>query len=234
MGSTRLPGKVLMPIAGRPMLSYLLERLRRVRGLDRIVIATSTGPADDPIADHARSEQVDCVRGSELDVLGRFAMAIRSFLPDTVIRITADCPLIDPLLIEQALDRFHQADPRPDYVSNMLEPTWPYGMAVEVVRADILLEADRESSDPVEREHVTPYVYRRPQLFKLHSLTMAPDLSAQRWTVDTPEDFDLVSRIIADLHPRKSDFDLQDVLATLRAHPDWQYINQHVRQKIVN
>jgi spore coat polysaccharide biosynthesis protein SpsF len=223
MGSTRLPGKVLKDIAGRPMLSYQMERLRRVKRAERIVVATTDQPADDAVERFCQKEKIACVRGSEHDVLARYHLAIERFPADVVVRITADCPLIDPAIVDEAIAAYE-----PDYVSNMLEITYPYGMAVEVFSAQALREAHREAKDPAEREHVTPFIWRRPQRYRLKSLTMAPTLSHHRWTVDTPEDFELVSRLLKTLKPH---FTLQDVLAVLDEHPDWCAINAHVEQK---
>ena len=223
MGSTRLPGKVLKDIAGRPMLSYQMERLRRVKRAERIVVATTDQPADDAVERFCQKEKIACVRGSEHDVLARYHLAIERFPADVVVRITADCPLIDPAIVDEAIAAYE-----PDYVSNMLETTYPYGMAVEVFSAQALREAHREAKDPAEREHVTPFIYRHPERYRLRSLTMAPNLSHHRWTVDTPEDFELVSRLLKTLKPH---FTLQDVLAVLDKHPDWCAINAHVEQK---
>ena len=223
MGSTRLPGKVLKDIAGRPMLSYQMERLRRVKRAERIVVATTDQPADDAVERFCQKEKIACVRGSEHDVLARYHLAIERFPADVVVRITADCPLIDPAIVDEAIAAYE-----PDYVSNMLEITYPYGMAVEVFSAQALREAHREAKDPAEREHVTPFIWRRPQRYRLKSLTMTPNLSHHRWTVDTPEDFELVSRLLKTLKPH---FTLQDVLAVLDQHPDWCAINAHVEQK---
>ncbi len=215
------------------MLSYLFERLRRIRRASLIVVATTTNESDDPIVQLCGAEGVAYTRGSETDVLGRYCDAVSEFNVGTVVRVTADCPLIDPGLIDQAILAFLGAS-RPDYVSNMLAPSWPYGMAVEVVSAAALTEANRESTDAAEREHVTPFIYRRPKRFKLASLTMTPNLSHHRWTVDTPEDFELVRQILEALYFRKADFDMTDVLSLLDEHPSWPLINAHVRQTAVH
>lgn len=233
MGSTRLPGKVLKDIAGRPMLSYQLERLRRVRRADRLVIATSERTADDAIEALCATESIACVRGSESDVLSRYHAAVERFPARTVVRVTADCPLIDPALVDEAIGAFEVAPGRYHYVSNMLESTYPYGMAVEVFSAQALRDAHREAKDPTEREHVTPFIYRRPERYRLKSLTMKPNLSHHRWTVDTPEDFDLVSRLLIALYPHKPQFTMRDVLDVLEEHPDWPAINAHVEQRAV-
>jgi len=229
MTSTRLPGKVLLPIAGRPMLAYQLERLRRCARAQRIVIATTINASDDPIVAFCAAENVDCTRGAEHDVLSRYFEAASRFHAGTVVRVTSDCPLIDPALIDRAIATHAAGDC--DYVSNMIEPTWPYGMAVEVFSMRALGEAQAEARDPAEREHVTPFIYWRPDRYRLRSLTMQPDLSAHRWTVDTPEDFELVRRILTTLYPRRPEFTMDDVLALLAEHPDWSALNRNVVQK---
>jgi spore coat polysaccharide biosynthesis protein SpsF len=229
MGSTRLPGKVLKDIDGRPMLSYLLERLRRARLAQKLVVATTTEQRDEAIVRLCSAEGVASTRGSEDDVLRRFEEAAQLFDGSVVVRVTADCPLLEPELVDEAITCFR--DESCDYLSNMLEPSWPYGMAVEVFSRRALREADREATDPAEREHVTPFIYRQPQRYRLRSITMQPDLSGRRWTVDTAEDFELVSRILSALYPRKQDFRLGDVLALLRDNPGWEEINRHVEQR---
>ena len=231
MGSSRLPGKVLKPISGRPMLSYQVERMRRSTRAGELVIATSTNTRDDVIDAFCAENAVACWRGPEQDVLRRYADAARACGAGTIVRITADCPLIDADLIDAAIADFGTPGQHHDFLSNMLEPTWPYGMAVELMTSEALYEADREAADPDEREHVTPFIYRRPERYRIRSLTRAPDLSAHRWTVDTAEDFELVSRIVASLYPRKPDFTMADVLQLLDENPDWTQINRHIVQK---
>lgn len=232
MTSTRLPGKVLLPILGRPMFSYQIERLRHCARASQIVVATTTNATDDPIVAFCADEDLACVRGPEHDVLARYVMAARAHAADVVVRITSDCPLLDADLVDMMIGEYFAAD-RPDYVSNMLQPTWPYGMAVEVFSAAALYEAGAESTDPVEQEHVTPFIYRRPQRYRLRSVTRKDDLSAQRWTVDTAEDFELVRRIISALYPQNVAFRMEDVRALLECHPDWMKINRHIHQKSI-
>lgn len=229
MTSTRLPGKVLREVLGRPLLAYQLERMRAAASLDRIVIATTTNATDDPIVAFCEREGCDVVRGPEHDVLARYAHAERAVPARTVVRLTSDCPLTDPQLIDMAVRRFHEAGC--DYLSNMLEPTWPYGLAVEVMTREALHAAAAEARDAREREHVTPFIYWRPQRFRLESLTTSPDRSHHRWTVDTPEDFELVRRVLEALWPANPNFVTKDVLALLEVHPDWAKINAHVQQR---
>ena len=229
MTSTRLPGKVLLPLAGEPMLTRLIERLRRVHRADGIVVATTTNTSDDPIAALCTQLGVPCYRGSEYDVLSRYADAARLHGADVVVRITSDCPLIDPALIDQTIAAYDEGGS--DYVSNMLPPTWPYGMAVEVFSAAALAQAHAEATQAAEREHVTPFLYWHPERYRLRNVASPVDLSHHRWTVDTPEDYALVSRLFDHLMPIRPNFTQADVLALLDKHPDWIAINQHIQQK---
>jgi len=230
MTSTRLPGKVLLPLAGEPMLTRLVQRLRRVQHADSIVIATTTNTTDEPIAALCNMLGVACHRGSELDVLSRYADAARLHGADIVVRITSDCPLIDPVLIDQVIAVYQEGGS--DYVSNMLPPTWPYGMAVEVFSASALAQAHAEATQLSEREHVTPFLYAHPERYRLRNVTSPVDLSQHRWTVDTPEDYELVRRLFEALYPARPHFTPTDILAVLDAHPDWIALNQHIRQKL--
>ena len=232
MTSTRLPGKVLLPILGRPMLAYEIERLRKTRGVDRIVLATTVNSTDDAVAEFCAAQGLDCHRGSEHDVLARYYEAAVKFDARVVVRATADCPLIDPDVVARVLDEFASADGC-DYASNMLTPTFPYGMAAEVFTFAALKEAFVNAREPAEREHVTPYIYWHPERFRMRSVTMSPDLSGHRWTVDTPEDFALVNRILTALYPVKPDFRIADLLALVQANPEWESVNRHVRQTMV-
>lgn len=229
MTSTRLPGKVLMPLAGEPMLTRLIERLRRVRRADGIVVATTTNATDDPIAALCAQLGVPCHRGSEHDVLSRYADAARLHGAGVVVRITSDCPLIDPSLIDQVIATHEEGGS--DYVSNMLPPTWPYGMAVEVFSAAALAQAHAEATQAAEREHVTPFIYWHPERYRLRNVASPVDLSQHRWTVDTPEDYALVGRLFDHLMPNHPRFTQADVLALLDQHPDWIALNQHIQQK---
>ncbi len=229
MTSTRLPGKVLLPLAGETMLSRLVERLRRVQRADGIVIATTGNTTDEPIAALCAQLGVPCHRGSEHDVLSRYADAARLHGADVVVRITADCPLIDPALIDQVIATHEEGGS--DYVSNMLPPTWPYGMAVEVFSAAALAQAHAEATQAAEREHVTPFIYWHPERYRLRNVASPVDLSQHRWTVDTPEDYELVRRLFEVLYPARPHFTQTDILALLDAHPDWMAINQHIQQK---
>lgn len=213
MGSSRLPGKVLADLAGRPMLRFMLDRLRTLQ-VDDLVVATSTFEKDDAIADVVRdSGHARLVRGPEDDVLERFHLAVASSaMPvTTVIRLTADCPLVDPALVEAVLARHHERDA--DYTSNVHPRTFPKGLDVEVVAADAFAVAVDEATDPAEREHVTPFLYRRPERFRLASVRTDDLLGDERWTVDTVEDLDRVRRIVDRMGTNV--FGWRDVLAVM-------------------
>jgi spore coat polysaccharide biosynthesis protein SpsF len=196
-------------------------------------VATTTNLADEPIVEFCAREGIECTRGSEIDVLSRYYEAAVKLKADTVVRVTSDCPLLDPHVIDRVVSEFLAEPGRFDYVSNMIPPTFPYGMAVEVMSFGALSEACEMAVDQSEREHVTPFIYWRPERYRIGSVTMSPDLSRHRWTVDTPEDFQLIRRILEVLYPINADFHINDVLWLLREHADWEDINRHVAQKAV-
>lgn len=233
MGSTRLPGKVMRPLLEKPILLHVLDRINRVKSIHRIVVATTVHQQDDPIDRLAREHGYDVYRGSEEDVLDRYYHAARAYGADVVVRITADCPLIAPSVIEQVLEYYLRAEGAYDYVSNTLVRTYPRGMDTEVFAFESLHVAWKEARDPASREHVTLYIYRQPDRFRLGSVTYPQDLSSWRLTVDTIEDFELVKRVIESLYPQKPQFDFVDIIDVLERHPEWRKINQHIRQKEV-
>lgn len=218
VSSKRLPGKVLLPILRRPMLERQIERVRRARSLDRLAIATSTDPSDDPIEALAHDLGLDCHRGSLEDVLDRFYQAALAYRPSHIVRLTGDCPLADPTLIDRVVQTC--VDGGCDYASNTLEPSWPDGLDAEAMRFEALAAAALEAALPSEREHVTAYMYKHPERFKLCGIRADRDLSALRWTVDEPEDFSFISRVYEALYPAKPAFDTADVLALLDANPE--------------
>ena len=230
LGSTRLPGKVLLPLLGEPMLTRVVRRTSRAGRLDGVVVATTTQPADQAIVELAEREGWPVVRGSPGDLLDRYLVAARGHDAEVVVRITSDCPLIDPDVIDLTIDAFAAADV--DYASNSLEPrTYPRGLDVEVMTRAALERAWREDSDPAWREHATPFIYRNPAKFRLLRVASDDDQSAHRWAVDMPEDFELVRRIYEALG--RDDFGWRDALAVVEAHPDWLDLNRNVVQKAV-
>jgi|tagenome__1003787_1003787.scaffolds.fasta_scaffold20984914_5 spore coat polysaccharide biosynthesis protein SpsF len=192
-GSTRLPGKVLQELGGRPLLRFMLDRLTDLR-VDELVIATSTLDRDDAVADLARDAGRPVVRGSEADVLDRFAGALDAYPADHVIRLTADCPLADPVLIEAVVAR--HLDRGSDYTSNVFPRTFPRGLDCEVMTASALRAAHAEAHDAAEREHVTPFLYRRPERFTLANMRNDVVLGREGWTVDTADDLAFVRSIV--------------------------------------
>ncbi len=228
MGSTRLPGKVLERAAGKSLLAHLLERLH-AQGLGEVIVATTTATADAAIAVEAKRLGVRVHRGSEADVLDRYVAAASEVGAEVVVRITADCPLMDPALVAENLALFGAGEL--DYVSNSLEPGIPRGMNVEVCSFEALARAHREAAQPYHREHVTPYLYEQPGRFKTCSNRFPTDLSHHRWTVDTYEDLVLVRRLLAHLYQPSRLFTMADVLGLLAQHPSWSEINAHVEQK---
>jgi spore coat polysaccharide biosynthesis protein SpsF len=218
VSSRRLPGKVLKPILGRPMLERQIERLRWSRRMQQLVVATSADPSDDGIADLCESLSVDCFRGSLDDVLDRFYQAANRHLARTVVRLTGDCPLADPIVIDQLIGLHEVAGE--DYTSNTLTRTYPDGLDAEVVEFECLETAWREATLPSEREHVTPFIYNHPERFRLGTLQHDEDWSHLRWVVDEPEDFAFVSAIYEALYPNDPAFTTGDVLALLAQRPD--------------
>ena len=217
VSSTRLPGKVLAPILGEPMIARQVERIGRAIRIDDLVIATSSDRSDDPLAAWAEAEGLTVYRGSLDDVLGRFVGVIAAHAPDTVVRLTADCPLASPSVIDAVIDNFTASDV--DYCSNTLTPTFPDGLDVEVVRARVLTEVAEMSTDPAEREHVTLGVYRRPEQFTLANYAGDTDLSKLRWTVDTADDLAFVRRVYEALYETTPDFETRDILDLIARTP---------------
>lgn len=231
MGASRLFGKPMKTVLGKTLLEYLVERMRRSQTASRIVIATSTSPQDDAIAALGGLIGDGVFRGSEGDVLDRFYQASKSYPADLIVRVTADCPLLDPQVVDQVVRMYMDNYPTYDYVSNFAVRHYPRGMDVEAFSHKCLEEAAREARSPWDREHVTPFIYGNPERYKLGQVIYPSDESEYRWCVDTPEDFALISKIFEELYPKNPLFTLQDLLTLLRSHPDWSAINAHVQQK---
>ncbi|ANE56399.1 cytidylyltransferase domain-containing protein [Methylomonas sp. DH-1] len=230
MSSSRLPGKVLLPLLGEPMLLRQIERLRKVRNIDRLLVATSAETADDEIENLCKRHAIDCFRGNLNDVLDRFYQAAVSHHPDHVVRLTADCPLADPGLIDQVIE-FYLAGGY-DYASNAIQPTFPDGLDVEICRFACLEQAWREAGLPSQREHVMPFIHQQPERFNIGHFLNREDLSHLRWTVDEPRDFELVSQIYAALYPANPDFATPDILRLLAERPELANWNtQHQRNE---
>lgn len=226
--SSRLPGKVMKPLLGVPMLARQIERIRRARCIDRLMVATSTDVSDNVIVSLCNSLEVDCYRGSLDDVLDRYYQAALTYRPEHVIRLTGDCPLIDPLVIDAVVEQ-HVMNAN-DYTSNTQPPTFPDGLDVEVMRFATLHRAWHETTLPSQREHVTYYIYTTMPEVRIGQLQCAVDWSALRWTVDEPADFKFVEQVYASLYSKKSDFDMELILELLRQRPDLVAINQGIER----
>jgi spore coat polysaccharide biosynthesis protein SpsF len=228
MGSTRLPGKVLADVAGRPLVAHVLDRAQRIRGAVEVALAIPDLAEDDPLARAGAALGVRVVRGSSDDVLDRYLAAAEATRADAVVRVTGDCPLLSPAVASDVLEAF----PGADYASNTLERTFPRGLDTEVISVGALRVAGREATSAAEREHVTPFIWRRPERFALRSVRSAVDRSALRWTVDTPEDLELVRAIHAELGPGW--FDMPEIVALLERRPELAAMNAGVAQKPVD
>ena len=233
MGSTRLSGKVLRPVLGEPMLARMIERLRRVRKADGIVVATTVHAADDPIATLSNDLGVGCHRGSEEDVLGRVLDAAQGAGADLIVETTADCPVIDPGVIDQLIHTF--LSNQVDYCSNVLSHTYPRGLDAQVFPVAVLADVATRTDDPADREHVSLYIYEHPERYRLLNVASGlADRDAEwRLTVDTLEDSVLINAIYGELYPVNPRFGLADMLDLLHRRPDLATLNQHVRQKAV-
>jgi spore coat polysaccharide biosynthesis protein SpsF (cytidylyltransferase family) len=215
-GSSRLPGKVLADLAGKPVLARVVERVRRARSPEAVVVATSVAAGDDAVAALCERIDVPCFRGSESDVLDRMYRAVAGFAPDAVVRITADCPLLDPDVLDAVVDLYTRTGA--DYASNINPPTFPHGLDVEICRFDVLELVRARTTHPPDREHVTLHVRQHPHEFKLVNLTHDPDLSDLRWVLDLPSDLEFLRGVYARLGEGR--LAMGDVLGLLDDAPE--------------
>jgi spore coat polysaccharide biosynthesis protein SpsF len=222
--STRLPGKVLKPIMGKPMLEQQLDRLARVKQIDKLVVATSDCPEDNAVVELCCRAGFESFRGSLDDVLDRFYQTAKSHSSQHIVRLTGDCPVADPDVIDEIIS--HYLSGTFDYASNTIEPTYPDGLDAEVFSYECLEQAWREAKLPSQREHVTPFIWQQPERFKLENHRCAFDFSHLRWTVDEPEDFKLITAIYESLYPLNPEFSMKDILNWLDDNPEMAYINQ--------
>jgi spore coat polysaccharide biosynthesis protein SpsF len=223
MSSSRLPGKVLKPLLGEPMIMRQIERVRRARGIDTLLVATSTDASDDALAALLENRGVRVFRGPLDDVLSRFVQAATPDRPEWILRLTADCPLADPAVIDRVIDEVKASGK--DFGSNAVRHTFPNGLEAELVRFALLAALDASPRTNAEREHVTYALYRNPGEYPVHSVEHSTDLSHHRWTVDEPRDFALVEAVYAALHAAKPAFAMDDVLRFLDGRPDIRALN---------
>ncbi len=226
VGSSRLPGKVLKPICGRPMLALQLERCLRAETFDGLVVATSTEDADTSIEELCKAEGVACFRGALDDVLDRYYQCAKQHGAQHVVRLTGDCPLMDPAVIDRVAGCYFEGGY--DYASNGLRSTWPDGLDLEIISFDVLETAWREAELPSEREHVSPFIISHPERFRLGSAENETDYGRLRWTVDEPEDLAFVSAVFEALYPATPAFTMQDVLNLLSRQPSLGDLNVHI------
>ena len=237
MGSTRLPGKVLLRLGSDTVLAQVVRRCQAAGELDAIAVATTTNAEDDVLVAECARLGVAAIRGPAQDVLARYAAAARRLGSEAVVRVTADCPLLDPVLLDSMVAeyrRLHAAGPGCDYLSNSLERSFPRGLDIEIVRTAALLEAAEKARAPHEREHVTPFIYQHPERYKLRSWRSPLNAADERWTLDTPEDFRLLTLIFDALGEAAAATGWTQVLELVRSHPQWAAINRHVVQKSLN
>lgn len=228
-GSSRLPGKILLQALGKPLLELMLERVRAARQLDELVVATTSLAVDDPIRELTRRLDVACVSGHQLDLLDRHLQAAQAAEADAVVKIPSDCPLIGPRVIDEVVGVYRRDAARYDFVSNLHPATWPDGNDVEVVSRRVLEEAHREAQRGYEREHTTPFVWDRPERYRLGNVVWktGQDLSlSHRLTLDYAEDFQLIARVFEALHrPEQPPFSVEQIVAYLDTHPDVAALN---------
>lgn len=233
MTSSRLPGKVMLPICGKPELELLVERLRQSALLDGVVIATTTNGTDDVLEELAARLGVDCFRGSEDDVLERVLKAAQATGTEVIVEVTGDCPLVDPEILDGLLAIYRRGEH--DYVSNTLRRTYPRGLDVQVFSTATLADVARRTDDPVDHEHVSLYIYEHPELYRLYNQDSG---LPERWwdlrlTLDTEDDYALIRHVFEELYPIQPAFSMTDILALLEHHPEWLEINRHIQQKKV-
>jgi len=232
MGSSRLPGKVMMPVAGHPMLWHIVERVRQAPGVARVAVATSEAASDEPIRAFCDAEGIDCFDGSEHDVIDRFFQAAKRFGADPIIRITADCPFVDPALVGKVLAKYQGGGF--DYVSSATgsaafkDGGWkfPDGLDVEVFGFTAFERAHREATAQSDREHVTPYLYRVEGRYRVGKVFSDGDYGALRWTVDHGADLEVVRRVYDALYAKNPRFGMHDILAHFDAHPELKQVNE--------
>ena len=232
MGSTRLPGKTLIDIEGKPLLEHVINRIRYSKMIEEIIIATTNEPEDKVIVNMAKKLQVKTYEGSSYDVLDRFYQVARLFKGKVIVRITADDPFKDPKVIDDIV-KYFLSHPELNYVSNTIEPSYPVGIDVEVFSYQALKTAWENAKDSAEREHVTPYIIRNPSLFKIANYKSNKQLSYLRWTIDTKEDLQMTKEVYNKLYLKDKIFYMDDILQLLQKYPHISDINSSVKQLVI-
>jgi len=231
MGSARLPKKAMFEVLGKPLLAYLADRLAEVPAINSFCFATTTSQEDDVIEEFCKRNGYVCFRGSAENVLKRYHDAAISCLADVIVRITADCPLMDPMVTDRVIQFYLDHLGEFDYVSNVQERSFPRGLDTEVFSMEALKKIHCEVVDKSEQEHVTLHIHRNMDKFNVGSLLNEEDLSYHRWTVDTKEDFELIKLIIESIVEKKKRFRMEFILELFKEHPEWLRINDDIEQK---
>ncbi len=232
-GSTRLPGKIFKDLSGKPVLWHVVNRLSYSKLCNKVIVATTTEIEDDQTENFCVEHNIPYYRGSSDNVLSRYYETAKVFGAEIVIRITSDCPLIDPIILDKMIDDFliTNKSEQLDYLSNSIVRTYPRGLDVEIFSFEALDKTYKQATLPYEFEHVTPYIYQHPDLFKLKNFANDKNLSFHRWTVDTSEDFSLIKKIYDELYIPGKIFLLNDILKLFDKNPELIKINQNIKQK---
>lgn len=233
MTSSRLPGKVLLDLAGKPALQHIVERLRRSRYVDEVVVATTDQPTDEPVEELCRKIGCACFRGSEDDVLARVLGAAEYVNGGLIVEITGDCPVIDWRHVDLMIETFYAGEF--DYVANIGPQPYPVGFEVQVFPVAVLAEVNRLTQNPVDHEHVSLYIYSHPERYRLHYVSAGPDLFHPEIeiTLDTQEDYQMIQSVYQSLYPQNADFSAAEVIALLLANPELLQMTQAVKRKYV-
>ena len=231
MNSSRLPGKVLMPIMERPMLWHVAHRIKKGRLINKLVIATTITKKDEAIVRFCKKNNLDFYKGNEENVLDRYYQTAKIFKAETILRITADCPLIDPKVLDGIIKFYIARKDKIDYVSNTLKRTYPHGLDAEIFSFKVLERIWQEAKEPYQKEHVTPYIYEHPEKFCIGNIKNHKNYSYLRWTVDTEKDLKFVREIYKRLYKNNRIFCMQEILNLLKKEPQLLKINKGVRQK---
>ena len=220
-------------ILGRPMIELQIERLLSCNEVEEIILATTTNEEDRVLGDVAKKMRIKFFQGAENNVLHRFHSAASYFNIDYIVRCNADCPLIDPQVVDKVIKTFKENNNKFDYVSNILEPSYPIGMHTEIFTFNALSKANANSVDEIEREHVTPYIYRRPNIFKLHNVKNDVNLSGYRLTVDFDVDFKMVDRVYENLYLKNKLFGISEIVQFLDEQPEIFELNSSIQKRAI-
>ena len=231
MGSSRLPGKVLLPVLGKPILELLIERISNAKLIDEVILITSTNPKDDKLVEFAKTRGIKYFRGKELDCLDRHYQAAKEFKLNFFAKTTSDCCLIDPQIIDKAIETFFENYPKYDYVSNINPPTFPDGLDIEVFDFNILKKVWKNATSSFDREHTTTFIRSNPTIFKIYNVqnNLNQNLfKTQRWCLDYLEDYNFIKKIYEKIYPENKNFVMQDILNFLKENQDIYMINHQL------